>query len=226
MAHMNRLDTRWVQRLEITMPLSGTSWMVMLHADGCQPATADDADKLRRIARGEATEADRKVVFTRYALEATQPAFDAWQEHGCKITFAVEYDDRDDKEHYASTLQHYRAKRWAAGASTGDLVRMAKFFPHVEDTSYEAEQSKAARSALSWRTVRTAENVVTSTDLARLHEIARLYGGQLGEATSAEEKKRFETGMKTLIGELLAARVFVVHDDRPRDSEGFPIDAR
>lgn len=224
MAHINRLDTRWLQRIEVTMPLSGTSWIALTHAESCHPATSADAEKLARIAAGTATDADRKVAFVRYGVEARQPDFAAWEECGCKISFFRETFDEDDGE-YASTQQFLRAKRWAAKASAGDLVRMAQFYPHIEDASYEAAQSEAARARLTsgWCPVRTGEGVITATDLDRLKMLARVRAGHatFPDATS----KLFDAGIALLIGELLAARVFVIHDDRARDKDGFAIDA-
>lgn len=218
MAHLDRLETRWVQRLEVLMPRSGADWMVMLGIDGCQPATEADATKLANIAKGVATESDRKVTFTRYAAKHGEPSMQHWQSYGCKVTFFSEPLDFD--------LEH-QAQNWALTAEGGDLVRMAQFFPHIEDTSYEAHQSKAARDEMerrrTWRPIRTSHGVITATELDRLHEIAKLYGAQLSSERDGDEKKRFDQGMKTLVGELLQARVFVVHDDRPRDTYGYPI---
>jgi len=218
MAHLDRLETRWVQRIEALMPASGTAWIALLALEHCRPERPEDAQKLADIARGDVT--DRKVNFVRYGLEHGQPDFDLWKEYGCKVTFFSEPDE-------TSVDLDRKAHHWALTADDGDIVRMAQFFPHIEDTSYEAHQSSAARDEMErrMRPIRTSHGVITATELDRLHQISKLYGGQMASERDSAEKKRFDAGMKTLIGELLQARVFVVHDDRPRDADGFPINA-
>lgn len=74
----------YVTRLCVT--IDGNVPFDMMRSDRCVPATEVDANKLKRIAAGEAREGDRQVLFDRFSLTTNDPTLNRWASFGCTVT--------------------------------------------------------------------------------------------------------------------------------------------
>jgi len=90
MAKISRKETQYVQRVTVLLPKEGCEWLDMLRYDRCFPATEVESGKLKRLAGGFASEADRKVEFIRVTGAPSQPTEGRWESFGCTVLYFSE----------------------------------------------------------------------------------------------------------------------------------------